>query len=168
MKNNFCRVSRCQGAPLEMLLHNQIRHQFDFCFTYTNSEVIMHNDHHHTTGNSSWLAGSYLSCKTCATEQHNILYILNLFPNFLIFKIWYIMANFCWKKTTCGVVQQFFVWEFFSIVNPNNFAIFSGNIQQIFDIIKMEKKKPTRVKKKNSFSKFFSKTLVKERNKNPR
>jgi hypothetical protein len=64
------------------------------------------------------------------------------------------MASFCWKKTTCGGLVVFFFRNLFSIVNPNNFANFCRNIQQIFDIIKMEKKKPTRVKKTNfpSFS----------------
>jgi len=66
------------------------------------------------------------------------------------------MANFCWKKTTCGGLVVFFL-VFFPIVIPNNFANFCGNIQQIFDIIKMEKKKPTRVKKKTHFPSFSQK-----------
>ncbi len=66
-----------------------------------------------------------------------------IFSDFLIAIYWQTFAgkNHMW----CGLVVFFF--GIFSIVNPNNFANFCGNIQQIFDIIKMEKKKPTRVKK---------------------
>jgi predicted Na+-dependent transporter len=75
---------------------------------------------------SSWLAGFYFSCNIRPK-------FVSYFSDFLICYI--IMANFCWEKPHVVWFSSFFFfffWNFFSILNPYNFANFCGNIQQNF------------------------------------